>query len=171
MKPRRMIIFTIIAIVLQPLFLSLFPESMAPNLGFCILIVCAATLDEKNAIIPAIIVLVTSLFRDLFSNQYVGVVAISMLIVAITVTFVRRRLDLENPIILISFVILANILYEIIYWVIYRIMGTPYDILYVLKNIPLGIVVDVVIMFTGLFFAERYLGRLRRESYFKEMKW
>ena len=109
MKPRMMIIFTIIAIVLQPLFLSLFPESMAPNLGFCILIVCAATLDEKNAIIPAIIVLVTSLFRDLFSNQYVGVVAISMLIVAITVTYVRRRLDLENPIILISFVILANV--------------------------------------------------------------
>ncbi len=170
MKLKTAIILTIIAIVMQPLFLSMLPEAMAPNLGFCILIVCVASMDERLAIIPLMIVTITSLFIDLFSNQFVGAVAISMLLVAIVAFLVRRHLDLENPIYLLGFALGTHILYEIVYWVIYRIMGTPYGFLYMLKNIPAGIFVDVVVTFIGLFFAGRQLGKLRRESYFKEMK-
>ena len=171
MKLKPLLIFTIMAIVLQPLFLSLLPEALAPNLGFCILIVCVASADEKTAIIPVMIITVASLFIDLFSNQFVGVVAISMLAVAIAITLIRRKLDLENPIILIAIALGTNILYEIIYWLIYRMMGTPYGFTYMLKNIPAAILVDVIVMFIGLFFAGRKLGRIRRDSYFKEMNW
>ena len=136
MKLKTAIILTIIAIVMQPLFLSMLPEAMAPNLGFCILIVCVASMDERLAIIPLMIVTITSLFIDLFSNQFVGAVAISMLLVAIVAFLVRRHLDLENPIYLLGFALGTHILYEIVYWVIYRIMGTPYGFLYMLKNIP-----------------------------------
>ncbi|MBO4235835.1 MAG: hypothetical protein J5928_05320 [Firmicutes bacterium] len=151
--------------------MSILPEAMAPNLGFCVLVVCAATMDEKSIIIPVTIIVVASMFIDLFSNQFVGAVAISMLAVAIAVSLVRKHLDLENPLILICFAVGANILYELVYWTIYRIMGTPYSFLYMLKNIPAGILVDAMVAFAGLFFAGKRLGRLRRENYFKEMKW
>ena len=171
MKLKTQLFFAIIAIVLQPLFLSLLPEAMAPNLGFCILIVCVATMEEKLAVVPIAIITVASIFVDLFSNQFVGATAISMLIVALAISIVRSRLDLENPLYIIGVALAANILYEIIYWMIYRTMGTPYGFIYMLKSMPLGIIVDFIVMIIGLFFAGRRLGRIRRENYFKKMNW
>lgn len=170
MKLKISLIITILVIILQPFFLSLLPEAFAPNLGFCLLVICSATMKESEAIIPSIVIIFESFFIDFFSNQYVGVVAVAMIIVLTTIVLVRKHIDLDNPIYIAGLVLAANIVYSIVYWLIYRIMGTTYSFLYMIKNLPSGILVNSLVMFVGLLIVAKSMRQARRESYFESVK-
>ena len=170
MKLKIALVITIIVIILQPFLLSLLPEALAPNLGFCFLVICAATMKESDAVIPMIVIIIESFFIDFFSNQYVGAAAIAMILPLIGIILVRKHMDLENPIHIAGLVLATNIVYGIVYWMVYRIIGTTYGFLYILKSLPSGIVVNSLTMFIGVFLAARKASRLRRDSYFDNMK-
>jgi len=170
MRLKHALIGSILVIILQPFLLSMLPEALAPNLGFCFLVICAATMKESEAIVPVSVIMVQSFLIDLFSNQYVGAVAIAMILVLIGIIVVRNHLDLGNPLYIAGLVLASNIAYGIIYWAVYRTLGTTYGFLYMLKSLPAGMIVNSVIMFVGLFLAARRANKLRRESYFDNMK-
>lgn len=167
MRPRTAIIMVILAFILQPFLSGLLPAFLTPNLLLCIVFLFAITMAEEDVIIPLVLALLMSLLTDFFCNQFAGVSAVAMIALFVPLFVVRRHINIEKVLFIGVLSMGLNLLYELIYWVIYRMLGSTYGLLYVISKLPVSILPDAVLLSIGLYFFSRHIIQERRDSYFK----
>lgn len=167
MRSRTAIIMVILAFILQPFLSGLLPAFLTPNLLLCIVLLSAITMAEEDVIIPVILALIMSLVTDFFCNQFAGVSAVVMIVLVVPLFVVRRHINIENILFIGVLSLGLNLIYELLYWVIYRSLGSTYGLLYVISKLPMSVLPNAVLLFIGLFFFSRHVAQERRDSYFK----
>lgn len=171
MKPRNAILMAVVAFILQPFLSGLFPAFLTPNLLLCVVLLCAITMEEDKAIIPIAMCVGFSLLVDFFSNQFSGVTAIIMIVMAVPLFLLRKHFNIEHILFSGLLAVGLSLIHQLLYWGIYKSLGSTYGFLYMLSRIPLAVLPNAIAIFIGLFFISRRMANERRDSYFNLKKY
>lgn len=171
MKSKSALIMVLIAFILQPFISGLLPEVIVPNLAFCLLVILALMMESDGVLFPVILTLALTFPIDFYSNQFVGVNAIAMIVVFVLLMLVKPHINLDNILLTVLTVVGANILYEFVYWFVYRIMGSTFSITYMLVRMPGSIIANAAVLVLAIFILSKRALEIRRENYFKARKW
>ena len=166
MSVRRSIILIILAFFIQPILSSMLPSWLVPDLDFCILLVMVLTLDGDQVVAPVILASFLALMGDIYYSQFIGVTVIAMIITFILV-YVMKKLGNSDSLIFLGIMIIpANLIYYLIYWMVYAAFSSPYSFLYMLRHLPGMVIPNIVICFIIWLFIERQLTQEKRDKYF-----
>lgn len=167
MRGRIRLIVILGAFLLQPLFSSMLPSWVVPELGFCALMVFTVSMDSEDLVLPAVLILVLTLARDIYSSQFAGASVIAMILTMVLVLVARRLANVESPFFLAMISAGAAVAYKVIYWCIYGILSSPYSFLYMAQRLPSGAIPNMVVTFIALLITSREIIRKRRDKYFR----
>ncbi len=149
MTLKKLIILYLLAFLFQLTLVNLFVfGGIAPNLVLCLTVAITFAYEEGYRCIPFGIV--AMLLIDISSAYYIGVGALVLFITAIFVIIFRRQLNVEQWAPLVVTSIFTTIVYNILYWVVLKLLGDPMSILHILKTMGFYAFYNVII--TGILF-------------------
>ena len=155
MKTRGLIITILIAFFLQPFISALLPNWMVLDLNFCLLVILGLTMDSEDMAIPIAVIGGVALFKDSFNSQFVGVSAISMIIVLALILYIRRTANNENPVSVGLIVLGANIIHTLCYWGFLYLLRSPYGFMYMITRMPMMVIPNTIVTFVVVFILSR----------------
>ena len=165
MRLKTYIIVCSIVFVLQTFITSLLPLVRGVDPLLCIILAVVFIFQEEDLIKPIVVTAFFSLAKDLFFNQYIGVSVISLIVAVSFVLFIRKTINSLVTDAGISTI--AIMTYSSCYWLMYRLLGSPYTYFYMLKRLPLVLIIEVVITEVILYFLINKVVQARRDGYFK----
>ena len=167
MRLKTYIIVCSIVFVLQTFITSLLPLVRGVDPLLCIILAVVFIFREEDLIKPIVVTAFFSLAKDLFFNQYIGVSVISLIVAVSFVLFIRKTINTESLVTDAGISAIAIMTYSSCYWLMYRLLGSPYTYFYMLKRLPLVLIIDVVITEVILYFMINKVVQARRDGYFK----
>ena len=167
MKKHAALIMVIVAFILQPFFSGLLPAFLTPDFLFCIVLLIAITMEEERAILPISLGIILSIPAELFSNQFPGVATAITVILVIPIVLLKKHINLDHLLFIGALSVGLSLARQLIYWVVYRALGSSIGFLYMLKRLPLAMLPDALLLFVGLFFFARHMREVRWDSYFR----
>lgn len=145
MKMRFAVIIFLVAFILQGTVLNLFSiYGATPNLILCLVAVFSFLYEDNNGLTLGV---VFGLLIDSCMGQYVGVSALSYLIVSLIVINLRETINKENLASVIIVSVGATLIFNFIYFIIYACLGSTYTLLYWLKLQPIYIIYNSAVVF------------------------
>ena len=167
MRLKTYIIVCSIVFVLQTFITSLLPLVRGVDPLLCIILAVVFIFQEEDLIKPIVVTAFLSLAKDLFFNQYIGVSVISLIVAVSFVLFIRKTINTESLVTDAGISTIAIMTYSSCYWLMYRLLGSPYTYFYMLKRLPLVLIIEVVITEVILYFLINKVVQARRDGYFK----
>lgn len=167
MKLRTGVILVVAAFLVQPFLTNLFPGYIVPDLLLCILFVMTLMYKEETLLIPLAIGLLLMLWRDVATGQYAGVGTLALAVVVGYGWLLRRWINLESGISVFITGMGAIALRNLTYWILGKLLGSPYSFLYVVKLMPSYWVVNLFVIMFCYGMAIRKVRSRRRDRYFK----
>lgn len=135
------------------------------------MVLFAIASQKDELMLSIVIAILLSVPVELFSNQFTGASAISMIVVFLGIVGIKRHINLENTVFLIILTVSASFIYQLVYWGIYKILGSTYGFLYMFIRLPLAVLPNAFIMMIMLLIFNRYSAHIKREGYFRARKW
>ncbi len=167
MKTRVAIIFFAISFLLRPMLQVFLPEWMTLDLCLCIYIAMAVTMDKDSIAGPMIAAFVFMVISDIIFSQYVGVTPLAMLATTGFIFALKTMYDVENKLMDIINMVLGFLVFHSAYWLIYKLLGSPYSFLYMLGKLPWLLLTESVITGIIILLIVRAKIQKRRYDYFK----
>ena len=167
MRLKTYIIVCSIVFVLQTFITSLLPLVRGVDPLLCIILAVVFIFQEEDLIKPIVVTAFFSLAKDLFFNQYIGVSVISLIVAVSFVLFIRKTINTESLVTDAGISTIAIMTYSSCYWLMYRLLGSPYTYFYMLKRLPLVLIIEGVITEVILYFLINKVVQARRDGYFK----
>ena len=153
MKYRYGIIIYAVAILLQGSILNnITILGAAPNLLLCLTIVTAFLYE--NGFAGIVLGAASGLLYDICFTQYAGVTSLAMFVVGILVMLSAELMNKEKLSAVIIVTVIGTFLYDLLYWCIRALLGSPYSFMYMLKlqpqyicyNIPIAIILYFIVI-------------------------
>lgn len=160
MSIKRVTLFYVAAFFLQLSVINLISaDGKAPNLIFCVSVFIAFRFDRGYRCIPFAIAF--DLLLDMCAGTYMGVSSLSIFLTLIFLIFVRYYMNTDLLRTLLVTGAVCTLLYWTIYWLIMKILGSGYGILYILECQPVLILYNLIIMAVLWFFYSSTFARWR----------
>ncbi len=135
----------IIAFFLQYFLGGLLPNHWSdPNLILCMTAVL--TYVYEDSLIWMAYGCLFAFLADLAGGMWIGIGVLSIVITELLVLLFRYIFNNENMPNAVIFSLAATLVYDSLYWIIARICGSPYSYLYMLKDLPAALIINVIIM-------------------------
>ncbi|QIB69871.1 rod shape-determining protein MreD [Aminipila butyrica] len=145
MKKRWAALIFFVAFLLQGTVLHLFSiYGATPNLILCLVVIFSFLYEDFNGPVLGV---VFGLLADVCMAQYVGVAALTYLLVSLLVIHMRETINKEHLASIILVSVGSTVLYNFIYFLIRSGLGSSYSLLYWLKLQPLYILYNSLIVF------------------------
>ncbi len=161
MKIRFVILIFFVAFLLQTTFLNIFAIfGVTPCLILCLLLCYLMYNKDYNGIAVA---LFFGFLLDVVAGELVGVTPMALLFVYFTVIGLKGNFNVENLVVAVPIALCANFIFDFSYFVIYKIFGSFYSILY-WGRIELVKIVYNLVVFIGIYliFSAVYKGKRDR---------
>jgi len=165
MSYKKAILLYGIAIFLQFSLLNIFSiNGVTPNLILCLLIFI--TYKYNDGFKPALIALPFALLSDMIGGQYVGISALVLFMLGLTVNYFGKGLNRETLWTLITVSAIGTVLYNFLYWLIMLMLGNSSTILDLLGFIAIALPANLVVTLIVYFVYTRiYRKRVRPTGY------
>ena len=164
MKTRSAIIIFILAFIIQVTLLRYIAiNNVAPNLLLCLVIVFTFLYDKPFGILFGVLL---GFLWDMNFGIYMGVSSAGLLIVAITILLFKKPFNSESIIPAILAGIIGSVLFSCIYLSVYKLMGMPHSIYYLLRPQPYLILYNVVTVMVFHIILRRGIIRNKRREYY-----
>lgn len=151
MKYRYAACLFLVALVLQTTLMNIVVVYGAtPNLLLCLVVVFSFLYDESNYGI--VLGVAFGLAYDVCFSGYVGIAALSFLIISLAIMLVKIVMSKESGFSVIIVSVAATVLYVLLTWCIMAMLGSNYSFLYVMKKLPFYILYNAAIV-TGLYYS------------------
>lgn len=167
MKLKTYIIVCSVVFVLQAFITSLLPVFRGVDPLLCLMLAVVFIYQEEDLLKPIVVTAFFTLAKDLFFNQYIGVSLISLVVMVSFVLLIRRSINTESLVTDAGISALAILIHSSCYWLMYKLLGSPYTYFYMLKKLPLVLAIEVVITEAILYFFINKVVQARRDGYFK----
>jgi len=166
MKYQYAIIAFATAFLLQSTVLNIFSIfGYTPNLLLCLVILISFLYEHNYKGITLGVIF--GLLSDLCFGQYVGIAAIGYLLVGMGVLFTKEILNRENFGAVIIVTGFSTIVYNLIYWTISRLLGSPYTFVYMIKGQPFWIAFNMLVISIAYFTLIGKVTKHRRDRYYR----
>ncbi len=143
MKMRYAVIFFIVAFILQGSLINLIAfKGVAPNLILCLVVTFAFMYEDFNGTILAV---VFGLLSDILYGLYVGPGAIAYFSVSLVSIAMRENINKENKGSMIFASIGSTVLFNLIYFLIYKMTGNIYSFKHWLFMQPMHIAFNLAV--------------------------
>lgn len=154
-----------IALVLQFSLLNIIAiNGVTPNLILCLMIFI--TYKYNDGFQPALLAIPFALLSDLMGGQYIGVGALSLFILGITVNYVGRGLNRETIWTLLTVSALGTVFYNLLYWLIMSILGNASTILDLLIFLTVALPANLFVTLIGfLVYTRIYRRKVKPTGY------
>ena len=154
-----------IALVLQFSLLNIFSiNGVTPNLILCLMIFI--TYKYNDGLKPALIAIPFALLSDLMGGQYVGVSALVLFILGLTVNYLGRGLNRETLSTLLTVSVGGTVFYNLLYWLILTLLGNSSTILDLLRFLTIALPANLLVILIVFFVYTRiHRRRIRPTGY------
>ena len=164
MKTHTAIIVFILAFITQATWLRFLAiNDITPNLLLCLVIVFTFLYNKPYGVLFGVLL---GFLWDMNFGIYMGVSSASLLIVAITILIFKKPFNSESILPAIIAGIIGSVLFSCIYLSVYKLMGAPHSISYLLKPQPYLILYNVVIVMVFHIILRRSIIRNKRREYY-----
>lgn len=119
-------------------------RNMGPDLIMCMMIAITYLYDDGYRSIP--FALFFGLLLDVCVNQYVGITPLIYLFVGIFATAARIWLNAEKLITMAVTGAIATVIFQTAYFIIMKILGSPFGLIYILEREPVFIIYNVIVL-------------------------
>ena len=167
MITRRATIAFVLIFLLLPFFQMAIPGQIRFDPAISLLIALIIYVDTERLALPILPAFVCALIGDLVHSQFVGVTALSMLLMCYFLFLIKDLIDAEQPMVDALVVILSVLIYHIFYWMVYALLGSPYTFAFMLRAELPAMIVETALTFIILFFMVRKRIQKRRDDFFK----
>ena len=165
MSYKKAVLLYGIALVLQFSLLNIFTiGGVTPNLILCLLLFI--TYKYNEGLRPALIAIPFALLSDLMGGQYVGVSALVLFILALTVNYLGRGLNRDSIWTLLTVSVFGTVVYNFLYWGVLATLGIPGTIFGLLKFLASALPANLlVILIVYSVYTRIYNKRVRPTGY------
>ena len=164
MKTRTAVIIFILAFAVQTTVLRYIAfNHVAPNLLLCLVIVFSFLYDKPFGILLGVIF---GFFWDLSFGVYIGVSSIGLLIVALTMILLRKPFNAESLLPAMLGGLLGSVMYSVIYLGVYKLLGAPHSIYYLMKPQPYLIAYNLITVMLMQLVLRRSVIRKKKTEYY-----
>jgi rod shape-determining protein MreD len=165
MSYKKAILLYGIALVIQFSLLNIFSiNGVTPNLILCLMIFI--TYKYNDGFKPALVAIPFALLSDLMGGQYVGVSALVLLLLGLTVNYLGRGLNRETISTLFAVSAFGTVFYNFLYWLILTTLGNSTTILNLLKFLAIALPANLLVILIVFFVYTRiYRKRVRPTGY------
>ena len=167
MKTRTAVILFAICFFIRPLLQVFLPQWLTLDLILCIFISLAITMDSDKIAGPMLAAFIFMVISDILFSQYKGATPIAMLIATGCAYLIKSRYDKENYLLNMVNMVVSFLVFHISYWLMYKLLGTPYSFVYMLVRLPWLLLTECVITGIIIFIIIRARIQKRRTDYFK----
>lgn len=145
MSFKKVTLFFLIAFLLQLSLINIITvKGAGPNLILCSVVMITFLYEDGFRSIPFAIFF--GLLLDTCAGSYVGITSILMLIVGVFAEIARIWLNVEKLPTLMTTAAISTFIYEFLYWVGMRLLGSPTSLSPILAKGFLFILYNVVVM-------------------------
>lgn len=165
MSYKKAVLLYGIALVLQFSLLNIFSiNGITPNLILCLMIFI--TYKYNDGFKPALIALPFALLTDLIGGQYVGISALVLFVLGLTVNYFGRGLNRDTLWTLLAVSATGTVIYNFLYWLIMSMLGNASTVLDLLRFIAISLPANLIIILIIYFVYTRiYTKRVRPTGY------
>jgi rod shape-determining protein MreD len=165
MSYKKAVLLYGIAFILQFSLLNILSiNGVTPNLILCLLVFIAYKYND--GIKPALIAIPFAFLSDLIGGQYVGVSALVLFILGLTVNYFGRGLNRESIWTLLTVSAIGTVIYNLLYWSILTMLGNTSTILDLLAFLAIALPTNLfVILFIFLVYSRIYRKKVRPTGY------
>jgi rod shape-determining protein MreD len=165
MSYKKAVLLYGIAFILQFSLLNIFAiNGITPNLILCLMVFIAYKYND--GLRPALIAIPFALLSDLIGGQYVGVSALVLFLLGLTVNYLGRGLNRETIWTLLTVSAIGTVFYNFLYWSILTILGNASTILELLAFLAIALPANLFVILTIFFVYTRiYMKRIRPTGY------
>lgn len=162
MKTRYVIAMFVVAFLIQTTFLNLFSiGGRGVNLLLTLLLVFIYLYDEHVEALA--VATAASFLYDVCFSQYLGVSALSTLLVGILAIMVKRVVKGDDIRIVLMMAAAGTLLYNLVFWAVMAIGGHACGFMYMMERQPAYVIFNLAASCI-LFFGFKKLGRRKRRS-------
>jgi len=136
-----------------------------PNLLLCLVVILSFLFDERNY--GLVLGMVFGLLYDICFSQYVGVAALSFLVISLSVMIINFFMNKETVFSVITISVGATVIYSLFYWGVMAMLGSGYSFLYMLKNLPLYILYNTAVVTMLYYLMIKKVIRYHYDRYYK----
>lgn len=139
--PYAILIFFFTFIIQTTVLHNIAIMGYSPNLLLCLVVVFTFLYKEKYGLILGVLF---GLLLDLTCGQFVGISALAFLSVHIVVSFLKNFLNQEHLLPDMVLSLIGTVIYYLVYWALYALMGSPYSIVHVLISIAVLMIYNLL---------------------------
>lgn len=166
MKYRYSILFFFIGYLIQSTVMVHFIVfGVSPNLVLCLVILFPFLYGNNQGMVLGILF---GLLQDINFSLMIGPSAISYLIVALIMGYIKRLLYRESILTIFFAAAIGTTLYYTLHWIIITIFGGTYHFLYIIKELPILIVYHFLIMVVYYLLIGKKVIRYNQDRYYSE---
>lgn len=163
MKYRYAFLYFLAAFLLQSTVLIHFRVlGIAPNLVLCLVARFSFLYEKPYGMVMGILF---GLLLDLCFGPVIGVAALAFFLTGLTLSFLRGYLYQESAISMFFAALISTLVYEAVYFICLLVLGMGYQILYVLKYLPVLIVWHSLILIGIYFLTARRMEKYPNDRY------
>lgn len=163
MSYKKAVLLYAIALLLQFSLLNIFSiNDVTPNLILCLMIFI--TYKYNDGFKPALIALPFALLSDMMGGQYVGISALVLFILGLTVNYFGKGLNRETLWTLAVVSAFGTVFYNFLYWLIMSLLGNPSNILDLLRFIAIALPANLVVILIVFFVYTRIYRKIVRPT-------
>lgn len=161
MSYKKAVLLYGLALVFQFSLLNIFSiNGITPNLILCLMIFI--TYKYNDGLRPALVAIPFALLSDLMGGQYVGISALALFILALTVNYFGRGLNRDSIWPLLTVSAIGTVIYNFIYWLTMTMLGNSSTILGLLKFLAFSLPVNLIVILIVFFIYTRVFRRRQR---------
>lgn len=163
MSYRKAVLIYGIALVFQFSLLNIFSiNGVTPNLILCLMIFIIFKYDD--GLRPALVAIPFALLSDLMGGQYIGVSALALFVLGLTVSFLGRGLNRDSIWPLLAVSAGGTVIYNFIYWLILTTLGNSSTIVGLLKFLALALPANLIVILMVYLVYTRIIKRRHRPT-------
>ena len=167
MKTRIALILFAICFFLRPMLQVFLPEWLTLDLILCIYIALAITMDKDSIAGPMLAAFIFMVVSDIIFSQFIGITPIAMLAATGVAYLFKTTYDVENIVLNLVNMVISFLVFHISYWIMYRLLGSPYSFIYMLSRLPWLLLTECIITGIIVLIITRARIQKRRNDYFK----
>ena len=163
MKYRYSFLIFFIGFILQSTVFNYFGIfHMSPNIILCLVVIFAFLYEGNHGIIFGIIF---GIINDICFAEIIGISSISLFSVALICIEMKRYLYKDSIVSVTIVSTMGTIIYTLLYWGIYRMLGNGADFLYVVEKEAILLIYNIVITLIIYHFVSRSVIKHRGDRY------
>ena len=136
-----------------------------PNLLLCLVVILSFLYDDNNC--GLVLGVVFGLLYDICFSEYVGIAALALFAVSLSVMLVNIVMNKEAVFSVVIISAASTVMYTLIYWWIMAMLGSSYSFVYMAKLLPVYILYNTTIVIMLYFLMIKKVIRHHYDRYYR----